>query len=46
MVTSLQEVPITVPRPVWLDELNSALDEHTETMASFDSARDPDDLIS
>jgi hypothetical protein len=29
-----------------LDELNSALDELTETMASFGSARDPDDLIS
>jgi hypothetical protein len=29
-----------------LDELNSALDELTETKASFDSARDPDDLIS
>lgn len=27
-------------------ELNSALDELTQTMASFESARDPDDLIS
>jgi hypothetical protein len=27
-------------------ELNAALDELTETMASFESARDPDDLIS
>jgi len=26
-------------------ELNSALDELTETMAGFESARDPDDLI-
>jgi hypothetical protein len=29
-----------------LDGLTCALDERTETMASFDSARDPDDLIS
>jgi hypothetical protein len=29
-----------------VDELNSALDELTETMASFDRGRDPDDLIS
>jgi hypothetical protein len=28
------------------DELNSALDEFTEIMASFESTRDPDDLIS
>ena len=28
------------------DELNSALDEVTETMANFERARDPDDLIS
>jgi hypothetical protein len=28
------------------DELNSALDELTETIASFESAGDPDDLIS
>jgi hypothetical protein len=27
------------------DELNSALDELAATMASFESARDPDDLI-
>ena len=26
-------------------ELKSALDELTETMAAFESARDPDDLI-
>jgi hypothetical protein len=26
-------------------ELNSALDELAKTMASFESARDPDDLI-
>jgi len=28
------------------DELNAALDELTEAMASFESARDPDDLAS
>jgi hypothetical protein len=28
------------------DELNSALEEVTETMANFETARDPDDLIS
>jgi hypothetical protein len=28
------------------DELDSALDEVTETMANFERARDPDDLIS
>jgi hypothetical protein len=28
------------------DDRNSALDERTETMASFESARDPGDLIS
>jgi hypothetical protein len=28
------------------DELNSAFDELTETMANFESTRDPDDLIS
>jgi len=27
------------------DELNSALDEVTETMANFERARDPDDLV-
>ena len=28
------------------DELNSTLDEVTETVANFERARDPDDLIS